>query len=109
MSARTLTLIVTLCVITGALLFVALTPKQSAPSLPAMAPSPTPAAQSTLSILPNPASVSSPSGSVDVVLDSGTNKATAVQLELSYDPKVLSNVDITPGNFFDNAIVLLKE
>lgn len=44
-----------------------------------------------------------------VNIDSGQNKVTAVQLEISYDPKVLTNVDIKPGPFIQNPIVLLKK
>jgi hypothetical protein len=45
----------------------------------------------------------------EATISTGTNKVTAVQLELSYDPKALSNVVITPGTFIKNPTVLLKK
>ena len=43
-----------------------------------------------------------------VNISSGTDKITAAQLELSFDPKVLLNVQISPGSFIQNPVVLLK-
>ncbi len=64
----------------------------------------------TLALTPNPLTLSSnQTGSINVVLDTAVENATAVQLEISYDPAVLSNVDITPGTFFTNPTVLLKK
>lgn len=37
------------------------------------------------------------------------NKVSAVQLELTYDPKALSNVDIVTGTYFTDPTVLLKK
>ena len=37
------------------------------------------------------------------------NKVTAVQLELQYDSKVLSNVSVVPGSFFNNPNILLNQ
>lgn len=45
----------------------------------------------------------------DVNINPGGNKVTGVALELSYDPKVLGNVSISPGGFIANAIILRKE
>ena len=45
----------------------------------------------------------------DVNIDSGKNQITGVQLEISYDPKVLTNVDIVPGSFFPTAVIIGKE
>ncbi|HSX40037.1 MAG TPA: cohesin domain-containing protein [Candidatus Saccharimonadales bacterium] len=42
-------------------------------------------------------------------LDAGKNLITIAQLELTFDPKVLSNVSIQPGPFFTNPNVLLKK
>lgn len=71
-----------------------------------------PVYQATLAFSPSPLIISptliqSP-GSLDVVIDTGSKKATAVQLELSYDPKVLTNIELSPGTFFDNPIELIK-
>ncbi|MCL6096552.1 MAG: cohesin domain-containing protein [Patescibacteria group bacterium] len=45
----------------------------------------------------------------DVTIATGGDKITAAQLELSYDPKVLTNVQIKPGTFIKNPVVLLKK
>lgn len=47
--------------------------------------------------------------STDVSIATGGDKVTAAQLELSYDPKVLTNVQIKPGTFIQNPVVLLKK
>ena len=46
---------------------------------------------------------------VDVNIDSQDNEITGTQLELSYDPKVLGKVDIKPGDFLSNPVVILKK
>ena len=45
---------------------------------------------------------------MDINIDSKDNKVTGAQLELTYDPKVLENVDIRPGGFLDNPVVIVK-
>jgi hypothetical protein len=45
----------------------------------------------------------------DIALTTERNKITAVQLELNYDPKTISSVDIKPGTFFTNPTILLKK
>lgn len=45
----------------------------------------------------------------DVTIATGGDKVTAAQLELSYDPKVLTNVQIKTGTFIQNPVVLLKK
>lgn len=115
MSTKTIILIIVLSVIAGIAVFVAVSPKNETPgnvSQPAVVtlPTPTPVmAYTTLSLLPNPLTISTASASVDVSIDTKTNKVTAVQLEISYDPKKLVNVDIAPATFFDNPIVLVKK
>lgn len=64
--------------------------------------------QTTLAFSPNPQTIASQSGSINIVIDTGTNAVTAVQLELSYDPAVIQSIDIAPGTFFPDAIVFLK-
>lgn len=50
-----------------------------------------------------------PTYGIDVNVSTKENKVTGIQLELSYDPKVLKNVDILPGSFFEDPMVLLKK
>lgn len=47
--------------------------------------------------------------STDVSITTGGDKVTAAQLELSYDPKVLTNVQIKTGTFIQNPVILLKK
>ncbi|MBI4084346.1 MAG: hypothetical protein HY431_00390 [Candidatus Levybacteria bacterium] len=113
MSKKTIGLIIGLLVTTGVLLFVALSAKQ--PTQPRQTtisnqPTPTPVEHSTLSFSPNPAFLTTATtGTVDVMIATGVNEVKAVQLELSYDPEALSNVTITPGEFFPTPIVLINE
>jgi hypothetical protein len=52
---------------------------------------------------------SSSAYTVDIMLSTERTKITVVQIELSYNPKVLSNIDIVPGTFFSNPTILLKK
>lgn len=47
--------------------------------------------------------------SMPVNISTGKNKVTAVQLELQYDPKILTNMAITSGPFFTKSDVLLNK
>jgi len=113
MNKKTYLLILILIAATTYLVYRALVP---APSITFNKPPSNaviPVYQATLSLAPNPV-VISPSqiaapSSVAIVLDSGGQKATAVQVELSYDPKVLTNVDVKAGPFFDNPVELIKK
>jgi flagellar basal body-associated protein FliL len=107
MSRRTLALILLLVLVTIALLIVALLPAIKFPSTP-KAPPPLTYAQTMLS-LSIPTKLATNSYSTNVEISSGSNKTTAVQLELSYDPKVLTNVTVAPGTFFTSPVVLLKK
>lgn len=110
MSQKTVGLIIALILVTGILVYTAVAPKQPAPTgTPAKTQTaPAVLAQTTLALSPSLLSLSSNSGSLNVVIDSGSNKITAVQLELSYDPKMLSALDIVPGPFFNNPVTLIK-
>lgn len=44
-----------------------------------------------------------------ISIETGENKITAVQIELQYEPGSFTNVDIKPGTFIPNALVLLKK
>ncbi|RJQ36304.1 hypothetical protein C4559_05390 [Candidatus Microgenomates bacterium] len=112
MSKRTLALIIGLIVVTAVLLAIALSPEKPQENQPISQKTPivtkAPVVQTNLFFTPSPLIVSSSSGSINVNINTGENKATAVQLELTYDPKALTNIDIKPGNYFENPIVLLK-
>ncbi len=109
MSKRTIGLIAVLIVVTGVLLAIAVSPqKQTQPKLTPIVATPTPAMQSILMLSPNPLIVSSSSAKVDVNIDTKENLATAVQLEFAFDPKLITNIEITPSTFFENPVVLIK-
>lgn len=114
MSKRTLFLIFALFIIAFVLLMIALYTPSPKPSLPTPTASPIqePFAQTTLSFGNSSvaaSSVSSLSYSIPIDITTGKNKVTAIQLELQYDPEVLTNVAVSPGWFFKNPIILLNQ
>lgn len=101
----TLSLIAVLGIITVALLYIALsqttkTPQQSVTNTPTVTTSP---AHTMLFLTLAPPSL------VTVHMDTGSNTVTAVQLELAYDPNVLTNVTVTKGTFFDQSVELFNK
>lgn len=116
MSKRTLFLIFALFVITAVLLVLALyTPSNPKPVQTVIAPKES-VEQTVLSFGSLSASASSSINqsalqtySLPINIATGKNKVTAVQLELQFDPKVLTNVVVTPGLFFKNPVVLLNQ
>jgi hypothetical protein len=44
----------------------------------------------------------------DITLTTERKKVTVVDIELKYDPKILTNVDIKPGTFFQGPTILRK-
>lgn len=115
MSKKTLALISGLILVTVVLFIIALRSSQQpsqtnvAPSGTVMQPSPTVSvAHSVLKLSPNPVQVASGGqGKVSVEIDTSDNPVTAVQLELSYDPKSITNVQVEPGPLFTNSVVLV--
>lgn len=115
MPKKTLALISGLVVVTIVLFIIALRAGQqaSAPSVPpsqqvqptAMIP-----AHTVLQVGPNPLTVAPGQvGHVDITMDTSDNDVTAVQLELGYDPRIISNVKVTPGPMFTNPVVLIDK
>jgi hypothetical protein len=117
MSKRTLFLIFALTIITFVLLVMALYEPSMPKTVQTVTAPKEPVAQTTLSFgSPFTASSSSvlrrPADlrySLPINIATGTNKVTAVQLELQYDPKILTNVTVAPGLFFTNPDVLLNQ
>ncbi len=103
---KTLLLIIILVAITGGLIYLAL-PKSKNNSQSMIHPTPTISpAHTVLSLTQGTATGS---GSVlTVVADTGVNKITGVQLEIAYDPSVVSNVVVTAGDFLTHPTVLLN-
>lgn len=107
---KTPILIIGLTVLTVLLVMVALAPKQTLTP-----PAPTPKtvvnpADTTLSMsLASTSATTSTNKSVDINISTGKNKVNAVQFELSYDPTVITNVDIVKGPFLDKSLEIYKK
>ena len=103
---KTVALIVLLALIAGLLVYVAVNPKGNFPfSRHQELPNP---AETTLNI-EKATQVTPNKYSTDITVDTHSNSITAVQIELSYDPKLLSDVVITPADFFPNNVVLINK
>lgn len=109
MSKKTIALIIALFVVTVALIILAVYPVTQQTSVSIPAPTVESNAETVLSFAPPMVSTSSATTyTMDVIILTGKNRVNAVQLELSYDPEDLVNVDISPGDFLINPTVLLK-
>ena len=113
MSKRTLFLIFALFVITFVLLIITLYNPSNPKPAPIVTVPKESVEQTILSfgqpVATSSSSVTSLTYSLPITIITGKNKVTAIQLELQYDPKVLSNVSIAPGSFFTKPEVLLEQ
>jgi len=65
--------------------------------------------QTILTVSSTPIRLSTPSAfSSDITINTGQDPVNKVQLEISYDPKILTKVDITPGPFFTDPQIFIK-
>lgn len=103
MPKKTTILIVILAIITGVLIFVAVRSDQSlvTDEITGTAARPTPVVTkpfASLSFSPSiiDASKGLATGKVDIILDSKGQKVAGAQVELSYDPNVLTNLSLNP-------------
>ena len=78
------------------------TPKPSGATFPTYA-------HTTLALTPPVNNPALGSYTTDVNINTNQDKVTAVQLELSFDPKVLTNASVKIGPFIQNPVVLLKK
>jgi len=115
MSKQTLILIIILSLSTVGLLILALNKSLYKPTQIIQPPTPSikPVLPET-SLLFGSLDIASTSGkpktySLPIIINTGTNKVTAVQLELSFDPNILTNVNITPSTFFKNPNVVINK
>jgi len=44
-----------------------------------------------------------------IIINTGTNNVTVVQLELAFDPNILTGVNINPSSFFDNPTIFINQ
>ncbi len=116
MSKKTIALIISLFVITVVLIILAVYPVTQRTTVSIPAPVVESNAETVLSFAPPMVSTASAISTasaeaflMDTTILTGKNKVSAVQLELSYDPEALVNVDIEPGDFFTNPVVLLED
>lgn len=118
MPKKTTILIVILAIITGVLIYLAVRSDQSFQTTSnTTLPTPTPVvvkAYADLSFSTNPVDVSKSSTAqvIDIVINTNGKPVSGAQVELSYDPKVLTNVTLTPAlrnPFFGaNPVVLIN-
>ncbi len=119
MPKKTTVLIAILAVVTVVLLGLALIQSQKQNTLmTSISPTPKPV-EKTAKIFFNPGtwdstSATTPTASVDIIIDSGNSALAGAQVELQYDPKALSNVKVAPdvstNSFFGGtANVLFNE
>lgn len=115
MSKKTIGLIVILLILTIVLVVVALMTRPTGTSnqqetSTAASPTPFPPGHTSLSLSPNPvypSGVGSTSATtVDVLIDTGGDEVRSVQLEIAYDPLLITNVALQPGSFFENPSIL---
>jgi hypothetical protein len=108
---QTIAFVTFLIVVTIVLLGLALyTQNPSAPTPTVKQPASPSYARSSLRLTPPANSPSLPNTySADITIATGGDKITGAQLELSYDPKVLTDVQIKPGTFIQNPVILLKK
>jgi len=118
MPKKTTILIVILAIITGVLIYLAVRSDQSLQTNTNTTP-PTPSpvvvkAYANLSFSTNPVDVSKGSAAqtIDIVINTNGKPVSGAQIELSYDPKVLTSVTLTPAllnPFFGaNPVVLIN-
>lgn len=108
---KTLLLVIGLIILTVILLAVSLTIKRG--SLPSLTRDDSENMENiahTTVTVSDDVQVASAAGAyqTDILVEPNGNRVTGIQLDLSYDPKVITVVDITPGPFFPNPTVLDK-
>ena len=109
MSKRTILLIVILTVITAGLLILAVSSQhQEVPQVANTSPTPTIAPATAVLSLNENTQAASGLKAVDLTVNSGASKVTGVQIELAYDPNVLTNVTVTPGTYIADPVVLFN-
>jgi hypothetical protein len=63
-----------------------------------------------LSLYPNSVSlVATKSAYIAIQIDTGRNHINSVQIELAYDPRVFGRIQVVPGPFFENPVIVYAE
>lgn len=105
---KTVLLIILLALVAGILVYVAVSPKKSIPGMVTNKEEKNPA-DTTLSMTAGVKDSTTSTYSSDVLVDTGSNTINGVQLELYYDPSIITNVTIKSGSFFNSSVELLKK
>lgn len=106
-SKKTVMLISVLTVITIALLYAAIVQQPKSSPIVAKPVQKVSLAHTVLSLVNESSTTPSQlNKTVSVMADPHGNKINGIQIELSYDPTVITNVTITPGSFFSHPVVL---
>lgn len=113
MSRKTIALVVGLLLLTVLLVAIAMQTARPTTTTPPQdtteqTPSPALEAKTRLFMSPNQVTLSGNTANITVMMDAQDNPVTAVQLEISYDPKVLSFVSVTPSGAFAEGVPLLN-
>lgn len=106
---KTVLLIILLALVAGILVYVAVSPKKSNPGMTTTTKETKNPAETVLSINPAVKDNTTSTYSSDVLVNTGSNTINGVQLELYYDPSIITNVIIKPGSFFSSSVELLKK
>ncbi len=106
---KSVILVIVLVILTAVLLVISINMRNGSPAPYVTKKVQTNFAKTNLSISEDVrAATTSGAYETDVNIDTGGNKVTGVQLSLSYDPKVLTSVDIKPGTFLPGAAIVKK-
>lgn len=98
MSKKTILLILLLIAVTGVLLYVAF-PRQLEELKETVSKEPE-QPQVSLSLS------STSSGALDILIDTAGNEVSAIEFDLVYDPRVITNVALEAGDFFESPYIL---
>lgn len=111
MSKRIIILLLILIAVIAVLLFMVARPKNDILKQEQTSTKTTTTIKTPASLFLEPASlnVSSSSGTIDVVIESGDYSVNSVQFGLSYDPTVITSVTVENGTYFQNPLVLLNK
>ena len=105
---KTVLLIILLALVAGGLTYLAISPKNEVNNPTVAEKEPVNPADTTLSIDPTVKETANTYSST-VTIDTGKNEVIGVQIELYYDPKVITNVNIVPLDFFASSTEILKK
>lgn len=103
---KTFFLVIGLIILTVALLIISLSGKVNTPFNDATEESSKSDAHTTLSISEEVRANTDGKYEVDVNISTGEDQVTGAQIELSYDPDALTDVEIIPGGFLESASIL---